>query len=174
MSRKSDRPGLRERFEAFKRAPDRLYHQLRLRHDVARLLERGLRARGMNQRALAAATGKQDSFISRLVHSEANCNLGTVAQVLVPLGISPKIVDEAEWMALRHRAESKSEVLDVGCAGRIAYAIVGAGGVQVDLDGPHGPAVNFRSTAGVGGRGDNFGASQSSAGPVAVFLSYTT
>ena len=97
---------------------DRLYFQLSLRQDLATLIFEGLDRAGMSQEALARASGKKPSYISRLVNGSTNCKLAAVAQVLVPLGIEPMIVDKAEFdrlrdeeqRAKRHKTESLEAV----------------------------------------------------------------
>ncbi|GMV26916.1 MAG: hypothetical protein AMXMBFR58_29470 [Phycisphaerae bacterium] len=92
---------LRERLAALKGRNDRFFSQLRLRSDLAELIQAGLERRNLNQKQLAEMCGKKESYISRLMNTAANCNIGIVAQVLAPLGIDPAIVDRAELSRLR-------------------------------------------------------------------------
>lgn len=108
MSRSHPKQGILERFKAFKKRPDRNYFQLRLRHDLASLLRRAMDDAEITQRQAADRTGKHEAQISQIVHSEMNVTLSMIAQVLVPLGITPTIVSKAEWDALKQiEAESK-------------------------------------------------------------------
>jgi len=106
MAKKS--AGIRERFESFKQHRSREYYQLRLRYDLAYLMEKGLLAKGMTQAALAKAADTSEAYISRLINSETNCKLEAVAQALVPLGIIPKIVDSADWDRLNRLSDQST------------------------------------------------------------------
>jgi predicted XRE-type DNA-binding protein len=84
---------------------DRLYYQLSLREDLATLIHTGLERTGMSQEELAEASGKKESYISRLANAGTNCKLAAIAQVLIPIGIEPIIVEKAEWDRLMTIAE---------------------------------------------------------------------
>ena len=107
--RKGNFPNSRQRFEAFKGHPRRDYYQHRMPHDVARMSEVGLARKDMTQADLATKANKYESKISKLINSESNAKLGTIAQVLVALDIVPKIVDTAEWDALQEMRGSLFE-----------------------------------------------------------------
>ena len=63
-----------------------------LRHDVAAIIVQRLEELNWTQRDLAKAMGKPESFVSRLIHRNANCELETVGEVLHALGVKPSIV----------------------------------------------------------------------------------
>ncbi|HZW09293.1 MAG TPA: hypothetical protein VFF69_05260 [Phycisphaerales bacterium] len=91
-----------EHFAAFRQTAE--YAAWRLRHDLAFLIEQGLKKAGINQRDLGNASGMWESRVSKLIHSQSNCNLSIIARVLHPLGIRPTLVDKAELDALRQAA----------------------------------------------------------------------
>lgn len=88
----------RERFRAFRQTPE--YAALRLQYDLAELIQGGLaKGTGMTQRELARKVGKSESYISRLLHSEARM-FRVLSQVLHALGVRPKLVDGDQWDTL--------------------------------------------------------------------------
>mgnify|MGYP006921330315 CR=1 FL=1 len=99
---------LNERVNKLKTNKEKTFYGISLRDDLARLIIAGMDKQDKNQRELAELSGKKESYISRLLHMAANCNLSIVAQVLIPLGIRPMIVDQAEWNRLQHPKEQTS------------------------------------------------------------------
>jgi transcriptional regulator with XRE-family HTH domain len=96
------RKPLKERVDQLKARKDRRYFELRLRDDVSQLIYDGLARAGITQAELAKQSGLWESQISRLLHAETSPKIGTLAQVLVPLGITPTILDKAEVDRLRN------------------------------------------------------------------------
>ena len=116
-----------QRFRAYRQRKDCEYYQFRMRHDVARLIEGGLeRNPGMTQSDLAKKADKYESQISQLIHSESNAKLAMIAQVLVPLGVVPKIVDTAEWDRLQAIAENPPTHTDTRAVAASVPIIVNA------------------------------------------------
>jgi transcriptional regulator with XRE-family HTH domain len=74
-----------ERLEQYETTADAVSMDLRL--DLADAIIRALRERGGTQQQLAEAAGMKPSFISRLVHSNANCTFEVAARVLHALGL---------------------------------------------------------------------------------------
>jgi transcriptional regulator with XRE-family HTH domain len=57
------------------------------RVSLSEIVIRHLRIRKWNQRQLAEATGLKESYISRVLHSNANCTLDTIGTLFFALGI---------------------------------------------------------------------------------------
>ena len=76
---------LRTDLKNFNATPDALAMELRL--DLAGIIVARLKTLGWTQRDLAQATGLKESFISRIIHSNANCTLSTVATILAALDV---------------------------------------------------------------------------------------
>lgn len=64
---------------------------LKLRLDLSGLILQRLRLLKWRQRDLARATGLKESFVSRVLHSNANCTLDTVARLLHALGVQGEL-----------------------------------------------------------------------------------
>ncbi|KKL74080.1 hypothetical protein LCGC14_2068450 [marine sediment metagenome] len=64
---------------------------LELRLNLAEIVIRQLRELGWTQRDLASRTSMKEPFISRIVHSNANCTLDTAGKLLFALGIHARI-----------------------------------------------------------------------------------
>lgn len=79
-----------------------------LRMDLADLLQYRLLEVGTTQREFAQAVGKRESFVSRVMHADANCTFKVVATLLQAVGVKPKLVDAEEWNRLLAIAEEKS------------------------------------------------------------------
>ncbi len=105
------RKPLSQRVQALKDRQDRRYYELSLRDDLAQLIAVGMSKNpGMTQRDLTGIAGwKSESYVSRLIHAEANCKLGAIARVLIPLGIVPILVDKNEWDHLKSLEENQTE-----------------------------------------------------------------
>ncbi len=73
------------------------YHQtpesrgIKLRLNLAQIILRHLRENNWTQKELARKTSFKDSFISRLLHSDANCTFETAGRILFALGIEAKL-----------------------------------------------------------------------------------
>lgn len=88
---------------------EKKFYAIRLMDDFAEMIDAALDRRGITQRQLAKmAKYKNESYISRLVNSETNFKIGVVARVLVPLGIIPRLIDQAELERLREIAARQS------------------------------------------------------------------
>lgn len=81
---------IRQRLAEFQASP--LGFGVSLRHDVARLIVDRLETLQWQQKDLAQALNKPESFVSRLIHRNANCTLETVGEVFHALGIKPHFV----------------------------------------------------------------------------------
>ena len=64
---------------------------LEMRLSLAEIVLGQLRCRGWSQRDLAERTGLQESYISRVLHSNANCTFGTAGKLLFTLGIRARL-----------------------------------------------------------------------------------
>ena len=64
---------------------------LDLRLDLSGIVLRALRAKGWSQNDLARAAGMKPSFISRVMHSDANCEFETVGRILTALGLHGRL-----------------------------------------------------------------------------------
>ena len=71
--------------DGFKRSPE--IYGLELRLNLAQIILRELRRRGWTQRDLAERSGLKESYISRVLHSDANCTFDSVGRILFSLGI---------------------------------------------------------------------------------------
>ena len=62
-----------------------------LRLHLSEIVLRHLRRHDWSQRELAEKTGLKESFISRVVHSNANCTFETAGRLLFALGVRARI-----------------------------------------------------------------------------------
>jgi len=86
---------LRDSLEAYRRtSPESVGLDLRL--DFSGIIIRNLRKKGWSQRDLALKAGYKESFISRLLHSNANCTFETAGNVLFALGLRAGLEERAE------------------------------------------------------------------------------
>ena len=73
------------------------YHQtpesrgIKLRLNLAQIILRHLKENNWTQKELARKTSFKDSFISRLLHSDANCTFETAGRILYALGVEAKL-----------------------------------------------------------------------------------
>lgn len=67
---------------------------LAFRLDLAEIVGRELRAKGWTQRKLAEVASVKEPFISRILHSEANCTFDTAGRLLFALGVQGTLVSE--------------------------------------------------------------------------------
>jgi len=74
-------------------------HSLRL--DFSRLVVESIDRLGWSQRQLARSSGLRESYISRIVHGEANFTLDTVGAVLHALGVRPLLVGESATVSTK-------------------------------------------------------------------------
>ena len=72
---------------------------LELRLSLAEIVRGQLGRMGWSQRDLAERTGLRESYISRVLHSNANCTLGTAGKFLFALGIRARLQEAAHTSA---------------------------------------------------------------------------
>jgi ribosome-binding protein aMBF1 (putative translation factor) len=75
--------------DAFTKTPADIGMDLRL--SLAEIVLRKLREKGWNQRALAREAGLKEPFVSRVIHSNANCTFDTAGKLLFALGARARI-----------------------------------------------------------------------------------
>jgi hypothetical protein len=68
---------------------------LELRLNVAKAIIRGLKRKGWSHADLARATSLEESFISRIVHSEIDCLLVTIGSLFHALDIKARALSDA-------------------------------------------------------------------------------
>ena len=66
---------------------------LELRLNLAEMIISALRRRGWRQGDLARKASMKESFISRVLHSNANCTLDTVGKLIHALGVNAHITE---------------------------------------------------------------------------------
>lgn len=66
-------------------------HELRL--DLASMILKELRKRGMTQREYAQLAGLPESRVSRVIHAQKNCTFRTAARLLAVLGIKLQLAE---------------------------------------------------------------------------------
>ena len=71
--------------ETYKQTPESVGLELRL--SLSQTILRHLKANRWTQATLAKKTGMKEPFISRVLHSNANCTLDTAGKLLFALGI---------------------------------------------------------------------------------------
>lgn len=83
-----------EDLKQFEEDPDSRGVQLRL--NLAEIVIRSLRAKGWTQRQLADEAGMKESYVSRVLHSAANCTFDSAGKLLFALDVSASIVEGSE------------------------------------------------------------------------------
>lgn len=136
----------RDRFEDYRNRSDQAFYWQAMSFDVAELAAKGMQACKVRQKELAALVDKRESQISRILNGE-NSKLSTIAQVLVPLGIIPKIVDEREWNRLRMATEAKATESATAVAKDIGS---GANGTSRTIGTANGPDYQIRVNENIG------------------------
>lgn len=68
---------------------------LELRLNVAEIIISALRRKGWRQGDLAREASMKESFISRVLHSDANCTLDTVGRLFHALGVDAHMAEVA-------------------------------------------------------------------------------
>lgn len=71
--------------ETFKQTPESVGLELRL--SLSQTILRHLKEKGWTQAVLAKKAGMKEPFVSRVLHSNANCTLDTAGKLLFALGI---------------------------------------------------------------------------------------
>ena len=69
---------------------------MKLRLNLAEIILRHLKENNWTQKELAKRTSFKDAFISRLLHSDANCTFETAGRILFALGIEAKLEEISE------------------------------------------------------------------------------
>lgn len=82
------------------------YAALQLRLDLADLVIRKLRETGEQKQDLATRAKMWPSEVSRVIGADHNFTATLAAKVLHPLGIMPKLVDAAEWNAMKEATDA--------------------------------------------------------------------
>lgn len=85
---------------------------LELRISLTRLVLKHLRRKRWTQSQLAEAAGMKEPFVSRVLHSDTNCTLDTIARLLFALGVRGEI-REAEPIS-----DAASEILSIRKQGK--------------------------------------------------------
>lgn len=83
---------LRAALADYKSSPEGYGHQLRM--TLADVVLDGLKAHGWTQRRLAKQSGKDEAYITRVVHGDQNCGLDTIGEILHALGVRASIVPD--------------------------------------------------------------------------------
>ena len=83
------------------------YWGMQLRLDLAGMIISKMREEGMTQAEFADRANWSDSYVSRLIHADANCNFEVAARALFSLGIKPKLASVDGWESL---IEATSEI----------------------------------------------------------------
>ena len=81
--------------DEYKRKPES--YGMKLRLNLAELVIQQLNSNGWSQRDLAQETGLKEAYISRILHSDANCTFKSAGRILFALGIKVALLPESEW-----------------------------------------------------------------------------
>lgn len=73
---------------------DPLSRGLEFRLNLAEIILRNLDKKGWSQGDLARKANLKDSYVSRVIHSNANCTLETAGNLLFALGVDAKIEEQ--------------------------------------------------------------------------------
>ena len=84
-----------------------------LQLDLSELILRHLAERGWTQSRLAKAVGVKPPYITRLIHSDENCGIYTIAKVFHTLGVKPKLIAQEKEVRLT-AFENPQCVVDAG------------------------------------------------------------
>jgi ribosome-binding protein aMBF1 (putative translation factor) len=83
--------------DEFDNTPEGRGYDLRL--DLSSIIVRQLAAKGWTQKKLADEVGVKESFITRLIHSSANCTFDTAGRVLFALGVRAELKETTQAQA---------------------------------------------------------------------------
>ena len=111
--------------ETYKQTPESVGLELRL--SLSQTILRHLKAKGWTQSKLAKKTGMKEPFISRVLHSNANCTLDTAGKLLFALGIRARFEETVSGAT-----HSTLRIADYKCQG--------------DTDGPSGKTIIAATT----------------------------
>ncbi len=67
---------------------------MELRLNLAEIILRGLNEKGWSQGDLALKANLKDSYVSRVIHSNANCTFETAGKLLFALGVNARIEEQ--------------------------------------------------------------------------------
>ena len=81
--------------DEYKRKPES--YGMKLRLNLAELVIQQLNSNGWSQRDLAKRIGRKEAYISRILHSDANCTFESAGRILFALGIKVALLPEFEW-----------------------------------------------------------------------------
>ena len=70
---------------------------MKLRLNLAELVIQRLKSNGWSQRDLAQEAGLKEAYISRILHSDANCTFESAGKILFALEIKAALLPECEW-----------------------------------------------------------------------------
>jgi len=87
----SDFDGLLADLKQFEEGPESPGFDLRL--DLADIICLRLKEKGWSQAKLAAEIGRPQSYVTRIVHSGANCTFETAGRILFALGVKAKLIE---------------------------------------------------------------------------------
>jgi len=79
-------------------SPEGVGYDLRL--NLSEIILRHLKSKGWTQRRLADESKKLESYITRVVHSQQNCSLDTIGEILYALGIRASLMENPQPMAI--------------------------------------------------------------------------
>ena len=81
--------------DEYKRKPES--YGMKLRLNLAELVIQQLKSNGWSQRDLAQETGLKEAYISRILHSDANCTFELAGKILFALEVKVALLPEPEW-----------------------------------------------------------------------------
>lgn len=102
---------LQKQLARFEQTPES--YGLDLRLDLADIVLRGLRERGWTQKQLAQKVGMKESFVSRIIHANANCTFDVAGRILVAFENRPRLATVQATEAVTASISDKvQQVLD--------------------------------------------------------------
>ena len=75
--------------DEYERKPES--YGVKLRLNLAELVIQQLNVTGWSMRQLAETSGVSEAYISRILHSDANCSFDTVGKILFALGVRARL-----------------------------------------------------------------------------------
>lgn len=81
--------------DEYERKPES--YGMKLRLNLAELVIQQLNSNGWSQRDLAQEAGLKEAYISRILHSDANCTFESAGKILFALEIKVALLPESEW-----------------------------------------------------------------------------
>jgi transcriptional regulator with XRE-family HTH domain len=98
---------LQKLLEDYEKTAESAGYDLRL--DLAEIVLKALKRKGWTQKQLAAAAGKRESFITRIIHSANNCTFEVAGQVLFALGIKARLAEAYDDLPIQPAAYRQAE-----------------------------------------------------------------